>query len=76
MTKLIFVRHGESDGNHLLRFIGQGDLPLTEKGRKQADLAAEYLKDEAIDAFFASDLSRAFETACRIAHRTESRYSR
>ncbi len=59
------MRHGESLGNQQKRFLGHTDLPLTEKGRIQAQAAAEYLKANGIlpDAVYASPLSRAFETA-------------
>lgn len=62
MTKIIFVRHGQSVGNLEERFYGHCDGALTEKGREQARRAAEYLKDTHIDVAYASDLIRAFET--------------
>ncbi len=62
MTKIIFVRHGQSVGNLEGRFYGHCDGALTEKGREQARKAAEYLKDTRIDVAYASDLIRAFET--------------
>jgi broad specificity phosphatase PhoE len=33
---LIFVRHGETDWNRELRFQGQKDIPMNERGRRQA----------------------------------------
>jgi len=36
MTKLIFIRHGESSYNLTKRYTGQTDVPLTEKGVEQA----------------------------------------
>lgn len=63
MTRMIFVRHGESTGNINNIFYGHTDGGLTELGRKQAESTAEYLKDYKIDAAYASDLIRAFETA-------------
>ena len=62
MTRMIFVRHGESTGNLDGRFYGNFNGPLTDRGREQARLAAEFLKDTHIDAAYASDLSRAYET--------------
>lgn len=67
MTRMIFVRHGESPGNHYRRFFGHHDEGLTETGKQQANRAGEYLKDTKIDAAYASDLGRAFETGQRIA---------
>lgn len=66
-TRMIFVRHGESEGNLNHCFIGQGDVALTERGHAQAQAVGQYLKDMSIDAFYASDLRRAYETAGHIA---------
>ena len=67
MTRMIFIRHGESSGNALGRFYGHFDGALTDLGRAQADCAAAYLKDTPIDAAYGSDLVRAYETGQRIA---------
>ena len=67
MTRMIFVRHGESMGNLERRFYGHTDGPLTDKGREQARRTAEYLKDTHIDVAYASDLQRARETGQIIA---------
>lgn len=61
-TTLLLIRHGESVANLGKYFAGQTDVPLTERGRKQAELTAEHLKDRQIDVFCASPLSRAYET--------------
>jgi len=66
-TRLILVRHGETDWNLEGRYQGQADLPLNERGREQAKLLAERLRSERIEAIYASDLSRAYETAKIIA---------
>ena len=64
MTRLILLRHGQSEANEKRIFSGQGDYPLTEKGLLQAELAARYLtKNERIDAIYSSDLQRAYNTA-------------
>ncbi len=63
MTTLLLVRHGETDWNADGRLQGQTDRPLSDYGRRQArELAAE-LEDEDLEAIYASDLSRARETA-------------
>ena len=67
MTRIIFVRHGESTGNFTDRFYGHTDGELTELGRKQAECAAAYLKDFKIDIAYASDLKLAYETGVIIA---------
>ena len=67
MTRMIFVRHGQSVGNLNGRFLGNYDGELTGLGRRQAERAAEYLKEEKIDIAYASDLVRAYETGAIIA---------
>lgn len=68
MTRIVFVRHGESVGNLERRFYGNFDKGLTELGRKQADKAGEYiLKNYRLDVAYASDLGRAYETGAIIA---------
>ncbi len=61
-TTFYLVRHGKSEANGQGKFCGQTDSPLSDQGRKQAALTADYLADRPIEAFYASDLSRAFET--------------
>jgi len=62
MTRMIFVRHGESESNLRKFFTGYTNVVLTDKGRAQAACAAKALKDVQIDAAYASDLIRAYET--------------
>lgn len=61
-TKVILVRHGETEWNALCKFLGMVDLPLNEKGKRQASYAKEALKNEKIDVFFSSPMLRAYET--------------
>lgn len=63
MTRLILVRHGVTVWNHDLRYQGQTDVALAEEGYRQARLLTARLEKEKIDAIYASDLSRALETA-------------
>jgi probable phosphoglycerate mutase len=64
MTTLLLVRHGETDWNAEGRLQGHTDQPLNEYGRAQArELAEQLAADEPVDAIYASDLSRAKETA-------------
>jgi probable phosphoglycerate mutase len=62
-TRLILVRHGETEWNASGRIQGQSDTPLNAVGRVQAQRAAQRLVREPITALYASDLVRAFETA-------------
>lgn len=63
MTTLYLVRHGQSEGNDRHICAGGADIPLSDLGRAQAELAAGYLAKKQIDAAYSSPLSRAFETA-------------
>uniref|UniRef100_A0A7C2J0R4 Alpha-ribazole phosphatase n=1 Tax=Ammonifex degensii TaxID=42838 RepID=A0A7C2J0R4_9THEO len=66
-ARLYLVRHGETIWNHALRYQGHADVPLSDRGVKQAEALARRLKDERFAAFYASDLVRALETARIIA---------
>lgn len=67
MTKLYFIRHGESVSNLNTQFAGSLDMPLTEKGRAQADATARFLCDVPFSTVYASDLSRAYDTGFAVA---------
>ncbi len=62
--KLIFLRHGQTEWNALQRYQGHTDIPLNDRGREQAQKAADYLlKYQQVEAIYCSDLSRTQETA-------------
>ncbi|MFN2227842.1 MAG: histidine phosphatase family protein [Anaerolineae bacterium] len=63
--KLLLIRHGESVANAEGRLQGQFDSPLSDEGRAQARALARRLGREEwqVAAVYASDLSRAAETA-------------
>ena len=69
MTRFLLVRHGETTWNGLARYQGQEDVPLCERGRVEAGRLAERLVGSPITAIYASDLTRARDTAQVIADR-------
>jgi probable phosphoglycerate mutase len=66
-TRLIAVRHGETAWNVDTRIQGQIDIGLNATGLWQAQRAGQALADEDIGVIYASDLSRAWQTAQEIA---------
>ncbi|MCG3175766.1 MAG: 2,3-bisphosphoglycerate-dependent phosphoglycerate mutase [Candidatus Omnitrophica bacterium] len=64
MPTLVLVRHGESQWNLENRFTGWVDVPLTDKGQKEARAAGERLKATGIrlDVAYTSALQRAQNT--------------
>ena len=64
MTRVLLMRHGQSEWNADGRWQGQADPPLTDLGRAQAHHASRALG--VVDAIVASDLERAAETAAII----------
>lgn len=63
-TRLILIRHGQSQSNLEDKFAGHTDVMLTELGKTQGKCTGEFLKNEKIDAVYSSELTRAYETAC------------
>jgi len=66
---IYLMRHGESEGNLQGIMQGRRDYPLTERGRTQAEAAANWFQNRAIDLVLSSPQTRALETA-RIVHRS------
>jgi probable phosphoglycerate mutase len=62
-TRILLVRHGETDFNLTHRFQGRIDIPLNKEGKNQAQALALALKDEPLTAMYSSPLIRAMETA-------------
>lgn len=63
-TRLIFIRHGETDNNKTGRIQGRSiDAPLNEMGRSQARQVADVLGQFPIDVIVTSSLRRTYETA-------------
>jgi broad specificity phosphatase PhoE len=68
-TRILLVRHGETDWNAERRWQGHSDRTLNELGRRQAEELAAQLGGARIDAVYSSDLVRAHETARILAQR-------
>ena len=62
-TRIIAIRHGETAWNLDTRIQGHLDIPLSAVGHRQAERLAAALSDEPLAAIYASDLTRARQTA-------------
>ncbi len=68
-TRIVAIRHGETDWNAGARIQGHTDIALNAVGRWQAQRVAQALADEDFAAVYASDLARAADTAAALAQR-------
>ncbi|HJM90026.1 MAG TPA: histidine phosphatase family protein [Dehalococcoidia bacterium] len=66
-TRILLVRHGETDSNAEGRSQGRREVPLNARGREQAASAARVVAAFAPVAIYASTTGRAQETAGAIA---------
>jgi probable phosphoglycerate mutase len=70
VTRIVLVRHGETEWNREERFRGRIDVDLNETGRAQAEACARAIAARwAPSAVYSSPLSRAVHTAEPIARR-------
>ena len=63
MSRLLLVRHGETELNSTERYWGRTDVKLSLGGMGQAERLRDRLATEPIDAVYSSDLKRALVTA-------------
>ena len=64
MTKLVFIRHGQSEWNLSNQFTGWVDVDLSEKGVEEAKNAGHLIKEAGLefDQAYTSVLTRAIKT--------------
>ena len=63
-TRMLLLRHGQTEFSRQRRYSGRGNPELTETGRGQAAAAARYLAQRGgVDAVITSPLQRAYDTA-------------
>lgn len=63
MTRLILVRHGQTDYGLENRYCGFSDPPLNKKGVWQSERLFFRLRKVRVDKVYSSDLQRAFQSA-------------
>jgi len=69
LSKLLLVRHGNTESGSTLRYWGQSDVKLSALGLRQAERLSDRLAKEKIDAIYTSHLRRAWTTTEIIATR-------
>ncbi|MFL5869229.1 MAG: histidine phosphatase family protein [Thermoleophilaceae bacterium] len=62
----ILVRHGETEWSRTGKHTGRSDIPLTDAGRRDAEVLRGSLSSRPFARVFSSPLSRALDT-CRLA---------
>lgn len=62
-TKIVILRHGESEGNAQKIMQGSAEYPLTPLGIEQSLMARSVVEGWSVAHWIASDLSRAVDTA-------------
>lgn len=62
-TRLILIRHGQTDWSCQRRYCSLSDIGLNEKGKAQARKLLERLEKERIDKVYSSDARRAIQFA-------------
>jgi broad specificity phosphatase PhoE len=67
LTTIYLIRHGQTAWNKEEIFRGRTDIGLDETGLKQAELVGRFLKNVKLDEIYSSPLSRAWQTAEKIA---------
>jgi broad specificity phosphatase PhoE len=66
VTELVLVRHGETEWSRSGRHTGRSDVPLTEAGRRQAELLRPRLEGRPFARVLTSPLRRAADTCALV----------
>ena len=69
MSRILLVRHGDTELNSAERYWGRNDIKLSATGLRQAERLRERLAAERISTVYSSDLKRTLVTAEIIASR-------
>ena len=69
MSRLLLVRHGDTELNSAERYWGHSDVKLSAAGLRQAERLRDRLAVEKIDSIYSSHLERALVTAETIGSR-------
>ena len=72
MLELVLIRHGETASNIKGTHLGTTDVPLNERGKRQALALQRVFAKEEISAVYTSPLSRAKDTAEAIAKKHDT----
>lgn len=63
MLKILFVRHGLSEGNQAKVYCGQSDVKLNKQGLQQGEKVSEYIyANYKVQSIYTSALSRTYQT--------------
>lgn len=62
-TKIILIRHGQTEWNQAKRYLGRTDIGLNSEGIKQVQDLCQQLKKEEIHKAYSSDAKRALRSA-------------
>ena len=62
-TRLLLIRHAQTEWNIQRRFQGHGDSPITEEGLEQLQRLKSRLAGLEFDVVYSSDLGRTMETS-------------
>ena len=72
MLELVLIRHGETASNIKGTHLGTTDVPLNERGKRQALALQRVFAKEEVSAVYTSPLSRAKDTAEAIAKKHDT----